>query len=80
MDPTHRIELLLIARNEALWAAWRAQLLLNELHAGGQVSDEESRLLAAQAYRYRLDVKMAWETLPWWQRAWVAVKEWRGGK
>lgn len=77
MDPTHRIELLRVARNEALWAAWRAQLLLNELHAGGEVSDEDIRKLAAEAMRYKLDVEMAWKSLPWWHRAWIAIKELR---
>lgn len=77
MDPTHRIDLLIVARNEALNVAYRAQTLLSQLHEGQPVSDEDIRKLAAEAMRYKLDVEMAWKSLPWWHRAWIAIKELR---
>lgn len=68
MDPTTHRDLLLTTRDSALRTAYAAQCALDALNEGVVPDDSDTRRLAAEAYRYRLDVKAAWALMPWRQR------------
>ena len=83
MDPTTTRDLLLMTRDSALRTAYAAQCALDALNMGAPPDDVAVRRLAAEADRYRLDVKMTWASLTWRQRArvwWERLTQgsWRG--
>jgi len=84
MDPAHHRELLIVTRDSALRTAYAAQCALDAMRDGATPDDSDTRRLAAEAYRYRLDVKAAWALMPWrervrawWQRLMGSGDGWR---